>query len=116
MTLFFSSADRVRAATAATMTVVVDQLAHLLPGAPAPAYPRELKARHLSGTVVIRATVTTEGRIDPESVHIVSSDHPLFTDAVTAMLPRFRFEPARRGPGGPPIASVIEMPFNFGAP
>ena len=116
MTLFFSSAERVRAATDATMTIVVDQLAHLLPGAPTPSYPQALKATHLSGSVVIGATVTTEGRIDPESVRIVSSDHPLFTEAVTAVLPRFRFEPARRGPGGPPVASVIQMPFDFDAP
>ena len=113
MMVFYRSPDRVRAAAKSNIKVTFERLPELLPGAPPPAYPEQLKPQHLAGRVVIRATVTAEGRIDPKSVQVLRSDHPLFTAAVMAVLRDYRFEPARAGPNGPPMASVVELPFDF---
>ena len=116
MSVVYRSSDRVRAASKSKLNVLVERMASLLPGAPPPAYPEQLRSQHLTGQVVIRATVTAEGRIDPRTVQVVHSDHPLFTAAVMAVLPSYRFEPARMGPNGPPVASVIQLPFAFEPP
>ena len=118
MTVYFT-ADPAQVGTATGIhgaELVVEQPPTLRSGAPAPAYPAELLARGLSGRTVVQVTVTTEGEIDPSSVQVVQSDHPLFTEAVRAILPRLRFDPARLGPGGRAVEARLQLPFEFTAP
>ena len=116
MILRFDTPERVRAAAERTprrIDVVVEQPPVLDPGSPMPRYPDDLLAQRLRGRVVITATVTPEGRIDLTTVRVVSSDHPQFTAAVRGILSGLRFAPARRGVGGPPVASQVQVPFDF---
>ena len=66
-------------------------------GNPPPRYPDVLRRSAVKGGVVIEVVIDTTGRADMTSVRIVSSDHPLFTDAVLEALPRARFLPAESG-------------------
>jgi TonB family protein len=62
-----------------------------------PRYPPSLAETGLTGTVVVSFVVGAQGR--PEEVRIESSSHPMFTAEVKAVLPLWRFEPARDATG-----------------
>ena len=104
---------------------------------PNPRYPDSLRASGLSGVVLVEFTVTTNGRVDSRTVHIVESPDSLFTRAVLEVLPSLRFYPAEIGgslptdcvaqSNGPPlcrkpgghgkkVAMHLQMPFRFVAP
>lgn len=89
----------------------VERIAAPRPGNPVPAYPEILRRAHVEGRVVARFVVDTSGRIEMASVRILHEDHPLFTAAVRATLPRLRFSPARLGER--PVRMMAEMPFVF---
>jgi protein TonB len=72
----------------------VDKPAIAHAGNPSPRYPDILRRGAVRGIVVVQVVIDTTGRADMGSVRIVSSDHPLFTDAVLQALPRARFLPA----------------------
>ena len=118
MTLLFAAPEQAAAAAEGPrrVKVIVQQTPVLLPGAPQPVYPAELVSQRLAGRVLVRAIVTTEGRIDQRSIQVVSSDHRLFTTAVRAILPQLRFDPARMGPGGAAVAAQVQLPFEFLSP
>ena len=90
---------------------VVEVEASLRPGSPTPRYPDELRTARLEGRVLARFVVDTTGRVEPASVRIVSSTHPLFTSAVRSTLPRLRFTPARAR--GTKVRQLVELPFEF---
>ena len=75
----------------------VDKPAMALAGNPSPRYPEVLRRARVRGQVVVQVVIDTTGRADMASLRIVSSDHPLLTDAVVAVLPRARFLPAESG-------------------
>ena len=75
----------------------VDKPAMALADNPAPRYPEVLRRASQRGEVVVQVVIDTTGRADMASVRIVSSDHPLLTDAVVTVLPRARFLPAETG-------------------
>lgn len=58
-------------------------------------YPRMLVDMQVGGTVLAEFVVDTSGRVDPGSVRILSSPHPLLEAATRTALGRFRFEPGR---------------------
>ena len=76
-----------------------------------PRYPEHLREAGIEGTVVLRFTVDTTGRIDVKSAQILSSTHPLFSRAVLDALDGFRFKPAEVGSRH--VAALAEMPFEF---
>jgi TonB family protein len=83
-----------------------------LPGAPAPAYPVSIEPAR-PGHVVLTFTVTLEGRVDIGSVRVVSSDDSAFTQAVLAVLPRWRYRTPILDGDGRPMAPVVQQEFFF---
>ena len=76
-----------------------------------PKYPEHLRQAGIEGTVVVRFTVDTTGRVDRKTAQIVSSTHDLFSRAVLDALEGFRFKPAEVGTRR--VAALAEMPFEF---
>ena len=68
-----------------------------LPGSPPPRYPDILRRARVRGDVVVQVVIDTTGRADMTTLRVLSSDHPLLTDAVMTALPRARFLPAEAG-------------------
>ncbi len=77
----------------------------------APRYPEALRRAGVSGTVVVKFIVDTLGRVDSESIEVLSSSHDLFTAAVRDVLFGLRFNPATFGNHRVRAAAV--MPFQF---
>jgi TonB family protein len=75
----------------------------------APAYPSELARSAFGGTVRLRGRVTKTG--DIESIEVIESSHPLFTEAAKAALGQWKFSPSMRD--GLPVEFTIEIPFDF---
>jgi len=76
-----------------------------------PRYPESLRSAGIDGRVLVQFTVDTTGRVDMNSVKILSSTHDLFTRAVRDALGNFRFRPAEVG--GRRVNALAEMPFEF---
>lgn len=76
-----------------------------------PRYPESLRQSGVDGTVLVRFVVDTTGRIEPSSVVVLSSTHPLFTRAVLDALGNFRFKPTEVD--GRLVEAAAEMPFEF---
>ncbi|MGH7653331.1 MAG: TonB family protein [Gemmatimonadaceae bacterium] len=62
-----------------------------------PAYPDSLKASHIGGQVMMTFIVDTTGLVESNSLHIVKSTHPLFSQSVRDWVPKLRFVPAEKG-------------------
>jgi hypothetical protein len=77
-------------------------------------YPPTLFAAALSGLVIAEYVVDTLGFVEEGTFSIVSSTHPLFSEAVRAALPRAGYAPARRG--GHRVRQLVHQPFEFAAP
>ena len=86
----------------------------LVGSAPAARYPDELRAQRIEGDVVVQFRVNENGRVDPSSMQVMQSPHPLFSAAVRSVLPKFRFEPAHAG-GSKPQAAWVQFHTRFTA-
>jgi TonB family protein len=88
----------------------------LIGSAPTARYPDELRAQRIEGEVVVQFRVNEKGRVDASSMQVVQSPHPLFSDAVRSVLPKFRFEPAHAGAAGSkPQAAWVQFHTRFTA-
>lgn len=87
--------------------------AELVAGA-SPRYPTTLQEARVEGEVVARFVVDGDGRVDPGSMAVVRSDHPLFEQAVRESLRQARYRPAERG--GRRVPATIEQTFRFALP
>ncbi|HEY0529947.1 MAG TPA: carboxypeptidase regulatory-like domain-containing protein [Gemmatimonadaceae bacterium] len=76
-------------------------------------YPPSLFAAHTRGTVVAEFIVDGEGHVEPGTFGIVSSTHPLFTDAVRRALASAVFTPAQKA--GKSVRQLVQQPFEFSA-
>jgi periplasmic protein TonB len=76
-----------------------------------PRYPDLLRQAGVDGSVLIQFTVDTLGRVDMQSVKVLSSTHNMFTDAVRQSLGAFRFKPAEVN--GKRVPALAQMPFEF---
>ena len=76
-----------------------------------PRYPESLRQAAIDGRVLVRFAIDTTGRVDMNSVTVLSSTHELFSRAVRDALPGFRFRPAETG--GHRVRALAEMPFEF---
>jgi TonB family protein len=74
-------------------------------------YPPSLFASHTRGTVVAEFIVDVDGRVEPGTLGIVSSTHPLFADAVRRTVTGANFVPALRD--GKPVRQLVHQPFEF---
>jgi TonB family protein len=71
-------------------------LAEIEPGQRRPSYPDILRQAGVSGEVLLRYVVDTNGRALPATVEVLRSSHALFATAVKNSMPRQRFAPPRR--------------------
>ena len=76
-----------------------------------PAYPENLRRNGIVGRVVLRFTIDTLGRVEPNSVGVVSSPNAEFSEAAIAALRTARFKPARIN--GKAVPADLRMPVNF---
>jgi hypothetical protein len=77
-------------------------------------YPPTLFAEAVPGLVIAEYVVDTLGYVEAGTFSIVSSTHPLFSEAVRTALVRASYEPARRG--GRRVRQLVHQPFTFAAP
>jgi TonB family protein len=74
-------------------------------------YPPALFAAGVKGSVLAEFVVDAAGKVEYESLGIVSSTHPLFSDAVRRALENARFTPAMRR--GVAVRQLVQQPFDF---
>jgi hypothetical protein len=90
----------------------VDQRVSLVdPNALAVMFPAELIGDGLNGSVLMQYVVNEKGAIEPETISIVSSSHPLFSAAAALALKSATYHPAMKG--GNAVRQVVLQPFNF---
>ena len=70
-------------------------------------------AAHTRGNVIAEFVVNAEGRVEPGTLGIISSTHPLFADAVRRAVAVAIFTPALRA--GKPVRQLVHQPFEFTA-
>ena len=80
-------------------------------GNPAPEYPLMLRAAHVEGHVDVRFIVDTLGRAEPNSIQVLASVHPRFSDAVREAILHSRYTPAEAH--GVRVRQVVEQRFEF---
>ncbi len=74
-------------------------------------YPPALFAAGVAGSVLAEFVVDTSGKVEYESLGIVSSTHPLFSEAVRRALESARYTPAMRR--GIAVRQIVQQPFDF---
>jgi TonB family protein len=89
----------------------VDEGAVRVEGSAAPAYPADMLAAAVEGTVVARYVIDTTGRADPASFQVLSTTHGSFTQAVMEALPGMRFSSA--AVQGRKVRQLVEQSFQF---
>lgn len=79
------------------------------------AYPANLYADGVEGTVVLRLFIDESGNVVPDSTQIAEgSGYPELDTAALAGVPDMRFAPARRD--GQPVATAFLQPVQFRRP
>jgi len=76
-----------------------------------PRYPDMLRTTGVEGRVIAQFVVNEQGRADRNTFRVLSSTHPLFTDAVSRALPQMRFNPATIR--GKPVSQLVQQLFVF---
>jgi len=76
-----------------------------------PQYPDMLRSSGTEGQVIAQFIVNEKGRVDRKTFRVISSSHPLFSDAVSRALPQMRFKPAKIG--GKPVSQLVQQLFVF---
>lgn len=74
-------------------------------------YPAELVHERLIGFVLMQYVVDEHGVVEPESISVVSSTHPLFSASAARALRGAVYKPATRA--GKPVRQVVLQPFSF---
>jgi TonB family protein len=74
-------------------------------------YPPSLFAERRRGRVVAEFVVNPAGRVEPNTIGIVSSTHPLFSQAVRATLQAAAYLPAVKG--GRAVFQLVHQAFDF---
>jgi TonB family protein len=75
-----------------------------------PRYPDSARRQGIEGTVVVKAYVTEQGRVEQVQV-AQSAGHPDLDQSAVEAVGRWRFEPARRG--RQPVAMWVSIPVKF---
>lgn len=88
----------------------VDSAAQLKASAPIE-YPPSLFAAGVGGTVVAEFVVAANGTVEEETIGIISSANPLFSEAAKAAVRSTRFVPAIRN--GRPVRQLVQQPYIF---
>jgi hypothetical protein len=80
----------------------------------APQFPDALRHTRRDGLVIAEFVVDVDGHIEPATLGIVSSTHPLFAAAVDSALAGAVFHPAMIA--GRPVRQVVQLPVYFALP
>ena len=80
----------------------------------APQFPEQLRQTRQPGLVIAEFVVDTDGHVEPATVGVVSSTHPLFTAAVDSALSGALFHPATLA--GRRVRQVVQLPVYFALP
>lgn len=75
------------------------------------AYPPALLASRTGGTVIAEFVVGPGGRVEANTFGVISSPHPLFTEAVRQAIVQASYVPAVRN--GVPVRQLVQQPFEF---
>lgn len=75
------------------------------------AYPDDLLARRVEGSVLLEFMIDENGRVEGSSVRVIESSNPGFEDAAEDMIKQSRFRPGRIG--GNPVAVVVQQMVRF---
>jgi periplasmic protein TonB len=78
---------------------------------PNPEYPSRLKSAGVTGTVQVRFIVGANGRVESNSIKVVSTPHPDFVDGIRRALASARYRPAEKG--GAKVRQLVEQSFVF---
>ena len=79
-----------------------------------PEYPDSLRSLGLGGSAVVEFIIEADGKINKESIGVVSATHLKFADAVRLAVLDALFLPAKRN--GHEVAQVYQLPVTFTAP
>jgi protein TonB len=90
---------------------VVDVQVTPYPGAPTPRYPEALREAGIEGEVTLEFVVDTTGRVDHESVRVLSSASDAFVVSVRDALVATRYHPALVG--GQRVRQLVRQGFVF---
>jgi len=77
----------------------------------APAYPSDLLAQKIEGSVHVQYVVDTTGMVDTTSFSVIWSTHPQFASAVRDALPHMRFRAAVLR--SHKVRQLVQQPFVF---
>jgi len=89
----------------------VDETVERYEGSAAPVYPRDLIATGTQGQVQATYVVDTTGRVDTNTIQVLQSDDPRFTESVRTALGEMRFRPAKRA--GKAVRQLVAQRFRF---
>jgi len=89
----------------------VDSAAVRDPRSAAPAYPPDMEARGINGSVTVRFVVDSTGLVDVSTVKVLATTNESFARAVRAAMPLMRFRPAMIGPRA--VRQMSEQDFAF---
>ena len=78
------------------------------------AYPRELRARRVSGPAVVRVIVDTLGHVDERNIEILECPDPAFATPLKQMMTAVVFKPARIA--GKPVRSLVSYRLDLTPP
>jgi TonB family protein len=76
-----------------------------------PAYPPALNAAHIDGLVIAEFVVSAAGQVEEDTFGVISSTHPLFSEAVRDAIRKATFRPALIK--GTPVRQLVHQPFEF---
>jgi TonB family protein len=80
-------------------------------GSAAPVYPRDLMATGTEGQVLATYVVDTTGGVDTNTIEVLESNDPRFTESVRTALAEMRFRPAKRA--GKTVRQLVQQWFRF---
>jgi TonB family protein len=76
-----------------------------------PAYPDAMRAASVPGQVLVEFVVDADGLVERETVGVISSNEPVFAEAVKEAAPSARFVPAVRR--GSRVRQLVQVPVRF---
>jgi TonB family protein len=76
-----------------------------------PEYPDSLRALSIGGSAVVEFIIEADGKLNKESIGVVSATHMRFADAVRFAVLEALFLPAKRN--GHEVAQVYQLPVTF---
>lgn len=74
-------------------------------------YPPLLRDAGIQGSVQVQFVVGTDGRVEPSSIEVISTDHEQFADVARRAVERMRFSPAKVNNRA--VRVLVTMPIQF---